>query len=341
MSEERIKYAVVREDPAIEVEVVRLFGASATLVVASGGCTALSLAQNFPAMTVCAFDSSAAQLAHLQAKAKAAVAGDMPALNVEMDDPTALNQRGAFDGVFRLLRRELLEWIATPREVRRFFDRATSAVERLDVVERWIGDRHWPAIFESAFQPSLLSAVLAVGPMQPPQRGGYAAYLRARFEEGLRREDAPHNPFLQHTLLGMYLAEDAPDYVALREIPPFELVHGTLLDVADLERFDVISLSNLLDARDETMVRKWIQALTKKCVPGAAVVYRQFNAQQRNLRSLFEPWFCFDDDLGKTFTARDRSLLYDRIEVAFRTENDPPKSQRRPPSYGRLPKVTG
>ena len=44
---ERPKFAIVREDPALELEVVRLFGASAVLLPASGGCTALSLAQQF------------------------------------------------------------------------------------------------------------------------------------------------------------------------------------------------------------------------------------------------------------------------------------------------------
>jgi S-adenosylmethionine-diacylglycerol 3-amino-3-carboxypropyl transferase len=332
---ERPKYAIVREDSALELEVVRLFGASAVLLPASGGCTALSLAQQFPAMAVCVFDPSQAQLDHLQAKAKAAVAGDLAALNVENDDPRALNQLGSFDGAFRLLRRAIEEWVAPPQEIRLFFARRTSHVERLDLAEKWIWDSRWSGCFEAAFHPQLLSGILGDGPASPPRRGGFAEYVRGRFEEGLRRDDAHKNPFLQHTLLGMYLAEDAPDYVTLRELPPFEMVLGNLVDVKDLERFDVISLSNLLDARDEPMVRRLVQLLCKKCVPGAAILIRQFHAQ-RDLRSLFTPWFAFDDDLGKSFTERDRSLLYDRIEVAFRTDVEPPSSTRRPPSYGRM-----
>ncbi|MGZ3423776.1 MAG: DUF3419 family protein [Polyangiales bacterium] len=335
---ERPKFAIVREDSALECEVVRLFGASAVLLPASGGCTALSLAQQFPAMTVCVFDPLQAQLDHLQAKAKAAVAGDLGALNVEQDDPRALNQLGTFDGAFRLLRRAIEEWVAEPSEIRLFFARRTSHVERLDLVERWIWDAHWSGCFEAAFHPQLLGSILGEGPASPPRRGGFAEYVRGRFENGLRQENAHHNPFLQHTFLGMYLAEDAPDYVTLRELPPFEMVNGNLPDVSDLERFDVISLSNLLDARDEAMVRRTIQLLCKKCVPGAAILIRQFHAQ-RELRPLFSPWFSFDDDLGKAFTERDRSLLYDRIDVAFRTDVEPPSSSRRPPSYGRMKAV--
>ncbi len=331
----RPRFAIVREDPALECEVVRLFGASAVLVPASGGCTALGLAQQFPAMAVCAFDPSQAQLDHLVAKGKAAAAGDLPALNVENDDARALNQRGTFDGIFRILRRAIEEWVAPPEEIRTFFARRTSSVDRLDLVEKWIWDAHWAASFEAAFQANLLGAVLGDGPMTPARRGGYAEYVRSRFEEGLRREDAFKNPFLQHALLGMYLAEDAPDYVTLREVPPFELICGSLPDVPDLERFDVISMSNLLDGRDEAMVRRHVQLLCRKCVPGVAILIRQFHSV-RDLRGLFEPWFAFDDDLGAAFTARDRSLLYDKVLVAFRTDVEPPSSSRRPPSYGRM-----
>ena len=38
-----LKFAVVREDSALEAELVRRAGARRVLVVASGGCTALNL----------------------------------------------------------------------------------------------------------------------------------------------------------------------------------------------------------------------------------------------------------------------------------------------------------
>ena len=45
-----VKFAVVREDPRIEVEVARAIGAKRALVVASGGCTAFAVAQALPAL---------------------------------------------------------------------------------------------------------------------------------------------------------------------------------------------------------------------------------------------------------------------------------------------------
>ena len=44
----RAQFAVVREDPDLEAELVQHSGARAVLLVASGGCTALTLLHRFP-----------------------------------------------------------------------------------------------------------------------------------------------------------------------------------------------------------------------------------------------------------------------------------------------------
>ena len=63
-----IKFAVVREDPDVEHAIVRRVRAERVLVVASGGCTALTLAHREPSLGVTAFDFAPGQLAHLEAK---------------------------------------------------------------------------------------------------------------------------------------------------------------------------------------------------------------------------------------------------------------------------------
>jgi S-adenosylmethionine:diacylglycerol 3-amino-3-carboxypropyl transferase len=58
----RPKFAVVREDAALEVELVRRSSAREVLIVASGGCTALTLRHLFPTLEVTAFDLNPADL---------------------------------------------------------------------------------------------------------------------------------------------------------------------------------------------------------------------------------------------------------------------------------------
>src|SRR5205823_4989554 len=107
-----LKFAVVREDWQLEAELVRRTRAQAALVVASGGCTALSLGATFPELAVAAFDLNPDQLAQVRAKLSAVSAHDLRELNVGSADRRALNQSGAFEGLFRILRGAFLEMVA-------------------------------------------------------------------------------------------------------------------------------------------------------------------------------------------------------------------------------------
>jgi S-adenosylmethionine-diacylglycerol 3-amino-3-carboxypropyl transferase len=89
-----------------------------------------------------------------------------------------------------------------------------------------------------------------------------------------------------------------------------------LTDVPRLDRFDVVSLSNLLDGASDADAARWAAAL-RALAPGSAIILRQLNST-RDLRPLFEPYFRFDTALGRSYFYRDRSLLYNRIEVGFR-----------------------
>ena len=48
MRDNDVQFAVVREDPMVEAELVRLTKASHVLLITSGGCTALTLQALFP-----------------------------------------------------------------------------------------------------------------------------------------------------------------------------------------------------------------------------------------------------------------------------------------------------
>ena len=313
----RLKFAVVREDAELEALLVRETGAQAVLLVASGGCTALALKHAFPKLDVVAFDFNPTQLAHVREKAAAVERGELRQLNVGDASRAGLNQRGDFEGLFRTLRTFLLEFVLAQEELEAFFSPRTTLKARRVLLEHWKDSPYWAAAFAITFADGFLHAMFGPAATQHAVPGSYPGYFQRAFERGLAREDGGGNPFLQHVLLGHYRPEDAPAYVYAARALPVTLIEGTLLDVPDLERFDLIHLSNIFDWSDDALVTAWADTLARKAKPGAQILIRQLN-NQRPLRRFFEPAFEFSDGLSAELLARDRSLFYERFEVGTR-----------------------
>jgi S-adenosylmethionine-diacylglycerol 3-amino-3-carboxypropyl transferase len=87
--------------------------------------------------------------------------------------------------------------------------------------------------------------------------------------------------------------------------------------VPDLARFDLVSLSNVSDWSDDALVARWATVLSRALRPGALVVIRQLN-NRRDVRRFFNSAFDFDQARSDDVLVRDRSLFYERIEVAAR-----------------------
>jgi S-adenosylmethionine-diacylglycerol 3-amino-3-carboxypropyl transferase len=312
----RVKFAVVREDPALEAELIRRTGAGAALVVASGGCTALSLAAEFPGVHVAAFDRSQAQLDHAQAKLDRTLASDHLALNVASEDPEGLNQRGEFEGLFRQLRSFLREFVATDAEIAAALSTRTPPAERRAIVEGWFASRYWSSAFACSFTNELLVAMFGPDAVRHAVPGSYPGYFRAAFERGLRRDDAPRNPFLWHVLRGTYGEEALPAYLSLASRPAIEWICGSIEEVPEISRFGVVSLSNIFDWSDDDLVARWASVLAA-LAPGSAILVRVLN-NQRDVRPAFSRDFSFDDGLGAALLDRDRSLFYEKILVGLR-----------------------
>ncbi|ATB50090.1 DUF3419 family protein [Corallococcus macrosporus] len=319
----RLKFAVVREDAALELALVERTKARAVLTVASGGCTLLTLARRHPDLELVGFDFNPRQLAHVREKAEGLGRLPLRDYSVEADAVTALNQRGEFEGLFRTLRRFIEEFVAPAHELAAFFAPDTSISRRRAALARWFASPYWPVAFELALAAPLLNAMFGPAATQHAEPGSYPGYFQAVFERGLQRQDAPRNPFLQHVLLGGYLREDAPEYLRAEAPVALSLIQGSLPDVPRLGRFDVISLSNIFDWSEDALVAEWAAVLMREAKPGCAILLRQLN-NRRDLRRFFQPAFTFDDALGAELLARDRSLFYERIEVGFRQPRQAP-----------------
>lgn len=311
-----LQFAVVREDPAVEQALVERTGAERVLLVASGGCTGLTLASQHPGLALTLFDRNPHQLAHCERKREALALRDLDArrraFNVGTDDPRGLNACGNFESLFRGLRSLIADLVAPDEEL--------SRVLRGDaeVLETMVDARYWPTAFDLFFSDPMLLAMFGPEAVQHAPPGSYPRYFQSVFERGLARADAGDNYFLHHVLLGRYLdrPEAWPPY--LRAAPctvrQWLAICGTLEDVPELERYDLVSLSNLFDWMDRETVARTCEHLADRLAPGATIVVRQLNSAL-DLAPLLCDRFALDEPLAGELLARDRSLFYERLWI--------------------------
>ena len=304
----RPKFAVVREDPELESTLVEHTGATALLTVASGGCTPLTLATRHPSLAVTAFDVSEAQLRHVERKVEALLAGRLEALGLGSTDPRGLHQLGHFEGLFRLLSQGVRDLIDLDPA------RLVPPVEP-EALATALSSPYWPALYATLLADPLLHAMFGPAATQHAVPGSYPAYFQRAFERGLA-SDAP-NYFVRHVFAQDYAPGDAPAYLLSPPSDvPLTLVHGTLTDVPELARFGVISLSNVFDWSDDTLVAAWADHLRQHTTTGTHVLVRKLN----NDRPLhFGAGFVRETQLSARLLAADRSLFYRHIEVWVRT----------------------
>jgi S-adenosylmethionine-diacylglycerol 3-amino-3-carboxypropyl transferase len=299
-----IQFAVVREDPLVEAALVR-GGAKRALLVASGGCSALSLRALEPELALTLFDLNPAQLELVEKKRLALERGDRDAL-------ARLAQSGNFESLFAGLRAFWSELVFFDGELAALFE---GGADLAGIFAR----KYWPIGFDLFFSDALLRAMFGPQAIQHAPRGSYPRYFQALFERGLARADASDNYFLHHVFLGRYLDRAWPPYLELlgRRGAAFETVHGPIDAVPDLSRFDLVSLSNLFDwmARDEA--ERIAAKLGDELAPGARVVLRQLNTEL-DPDALFGDRFAADEALASELLARDRSLFYRRLWIGRR-----------------------
>lgn len=324
-----LAFAVVREDPDLEAQLVadatqRGGRGARVLCVASGGCTALTLAARPSAglqgavERVVAFDRSPIQIAHARAKQAAVLRGDVASLGVDVDDPTTLTQRGRFEGLFRTLRRFLEEFGAPRAEIERFFlELRGDAAGRRALARSWRANPYFSVAFELALHPSLLDVMFGPDATRHAPPRSYAPYFERAFARALDAPEAAANPFLQHVLLGRYLGADAPAYVRAESFGPIDWVTGSLADALALGPFDVVSLSNIFDWSDDGLVGDWAARLGDALDEGASVLVRFLN-NARRIDAAFDRWFVLDEARSRALLERDRSFFYERIEVFVR-----------------------
>lgn len=310
----RPKFAIVREDPEVERHLIERFDVHSVVLVASGGCTLLTLAHAFPHAQFTAYDFNPRQLQLV--RDKITHRADALRFNVRDASPSGLDQRGEFEGLFRTLRGFLLEFVITQRALEVFFEGDTPAAARAELVEGWFRSSYWRDAFRLAFDHGFLDTMFTPAATQHAEPGSYPRYFQGVFERTLSRPDAHLNPFLQHVLLGYYVEPPAwmsPGW----EMPEVEFVQGGLPDVPDLARFDLIHVSNIFDWSSADQIEAWCHHIKNNAKRGAVVLLRQLN-NHTDLSAHLRPEFLFDDELGAELTERSRIQFYNRITVGVK-----------------------
>jgi S-adenosylmethionine-diacylglycerol 3-amino-3-carboxypropyl transferase len=290
-------------------------------MIASGGCTALTLQAIFPGAEFTLLDPNPAQLNHVRAKMDAvhntSVTLRNADFNVEHDDSRSLSECGNFESLFRGLRRLLHDLVLPYEGWRRYF----TVPGALGEIQATVFDHpYWPVVFEMYFGDPLLEAMFGPDATQHAEPRSYPGYFRNVFERGLERDTAIDNPFLHHVFLGHYLDRPAclPGYLSMPAADyRFRFVEGYVDDEVDLGEYDFIGLSNILDWMAPAAVHTLLDKVARELQPGSVVMWRQLN-NKRDLAARLRQTLDFDDSWCRSLQARDRSLFYSSIHVGVR-----------------------
>ncbi|MHC4264285.1 MAG: DUF3419 family protein [Planctomycetota bacterium] len=307
-----LQFAVVREDPRLELALIEEFALRRPLLVASGGCTALAVRAANPDLEIHLVEPNPAQRVHLEHKLERLAGADPGDFGVENEDPRALHECGNFEALFRQWRSFLDEFVISPE------GRTDLITAEAPDLEGLCNAGYWSVSFELMFSDALLVEMFGPDAIQHAPRGSYPGYFRARIEGMLRDDDRQTNPWL-----GRYLPDEVCWPPFLRgprtSLAPFTTHAGTFDEVESFADFDLLGLSNVLDWTDPAACERLVVRLASELRPGARVLWRELN-DPRPLDELFRrAGFRLDREVDTELTARERSGFYSEVHLAVRT----------------------
>lgn len=304
MKKNPLQFAVVREDPQIEMDLVERFGFKRATLIGSGGCTAFCLKSLNPNLKITLIEPNAAQITLIDEKISTLKNSEIEKFSVGKN---SFIERGNFESLFRQFRQFIYEFIAEKAEIKKAFENNSQEFWR-----KVFAHNYWKTTFELFFSDAILTAMFTAAAIQHAPRNSYPNYFRKVLEKGLLRGDAPQNYFLHHIFLGSYLPAHLPVY--LTNLPTnyeFEFFNGFAQDFRGFQGRQLVHFSNIFDWCDSLVVEKIInsvQNLEKESV----IVFRQLN-NDKNYRPLFGENFRWRET--EKIVEKDRSLFYSKIEI--------------------------
>lgn len=303
-----LQFAVVREDPEVELSIFKKFGIKDPILIGSGGCTALAVAANFPEMTVSLIDPNPSQISLTKLKIKVLKQKNRVK---RLRDYSLLMESGNFETLFRSMRKFIHEFIVDENNLEKLFIHGTNTQWKKVFIHPY-----WSVTFDLYFSTPILLEMFGPAAIQHGPPESYGRYFQKVFEKGLLAKGRKKNYFLQHLLLGRYLSDCVPLFL---EKPPqetkFKYLQRMANEVASYAPYDFVGLSNIFDWSSELEIKKIVKKLDKELQPGAIVAFRQLN-NAKSFRHFFGKNFEWLDQDAETLHAQDRSLFYSSLHVA-------------------------
>jgi S-adenosylmethionine-diacylglycerol 3-amino-3-carboxypropyl transferase len=320
-----IQFAVVREDPRLEIILAGDRSVTRALLVGSGGCTALAMAYEAPHVSIAVVDPNPSQIELTRKKFGALSTGSFTSIkklfNIGNSDSKGLCQNGNFESLFRLLKTFINEFIMSEKEIEILLTNSDSGSPLL---QRLISHKYWPVAFELYFSDTILNAMFGPEATQYAEKNSYPPYFRRVIERGLSSPGRAQNYFLHHIFLGRYVDDEEawPLYLQaaaargkLNAEPVY--LNQSIESVDDFSHYRLVGLSNIFDWMAPAAVEKLALRLDEELQVGAGIVIRQLN-NFRDLKGLFKN-FKFNETLENKFSEEDRSLFYCRFNVGVKT----------------------
>jgi S-adenosylmethionine-diacylglycerol 3-amino-3-carboxypropyl transferase len=184
MKRKPLQFAITREDPELELEILRGSNSTEVLLVCSAGDTIFALKKAYPDLRITAFDFNPHQIDHYRQK-------------VTANSVVSLCQLGNFESMFSMWRFFFNEFILTTLETKQLFEYEDHVIR-----DEMFNSPYWSVSFDLYFHDSFLRAMFGDAAVQHAPKGSYSRYFQKVFEKGLRQKGFGRNPFLQHIFFG-------------------------------------------------------------------------------------------------------------------------------------------
>ena len=279
MKSNPIQFAIVREDPQIEMDIAGKFRLKRAVLIGSGGCTAFCLKAALPEMKIALIEPNPSQIELIEEKIRLLKSETKNVLferfGVGNACENSLIEGGNFESLFRQFRLFVQEFIVSEIEIQNAFTNNTP--------QFWVEvfkHRYWKVAFELFFSDAILTAIFTDAAIQHAPKNSYPAYFQTVLENGLLREDAHRNYFLHHIFTGHYLNDENALPYYLINAPTnleFEFFNGFAQNYQNFSGKQLIHFSNIFDWCGENVVSEIINSATNKLEKGSVVVIRQLN----------------------------------------------------------------
>lgn len=314
MKKNPIQFAVVREDPQIELDIVSNFQLKRATLIGSGGCTFFCLKAMNPEIEITLIEPNPAQIELIKEKIHALQTFEKEDLyrkfGVGISDKESLIECGNFESLFRQFRLFVQEFIISENKIENSFKDNSP-----QIWQKVFNHSYWQTAFDLFFSDSILKTMFGEAAIQHAPKNSYPTYFRHVLEKGLTRNDFNKNYFLHHIFLGHYFDDENALPYYLINLPrnlEFEIFNGFAQDFTNFTGKQLVHFSNIFDWCDEKIVGEIVNSASENLEKGSVVVFRQLN-NRKKYREFFGQSFKWSDT--SEIARKDRSLFYEKIEI--------------------------